>query len=235
MSARHTRFAVVVTLVIGLPVSAFAQKPAPAVANGREGYDELLAKYLDDAREMTTGQTGAQSWSWMNGLALDTRARQVNDLVTIQVVENISASGTADSALAKDSGGSASLGSLFGLEKKLPGFIDPTALAGTKAKTDFKGSGATNRAGQLTANVTGRVVEVLPNGDLVVEGIREMDINGDRQVLVLTGVVRPADVDPANVVRSTAVGQLRIRYFGQGLIRDNLKPGLLIRILNKVF
>ena len=87
----------------------------------------------------------------------------------------------------------------------------------------------------MTANLTGRVVEVLPNGDLVVEGIREMEINGDRQVLVLTGVVRPADVDPANVVRSTAIGQLRIRYFGQGLIRDNLKPGWIVRILNKVF
>ena len=184
---------------------------------------------------MAAGQTGAQNWNWMNSLALDTRARQVNDLLTIQVIENISASGTADSALAKDSGGSASLGGLFGLEKKLPGFIDPTNLAASKAQTDFKGSGATNRAGQLTANLTGRVVEVLPNGDLVVEGIREMEINGDRQVLVLTGVVRPADVDPANVVRSTAIGQLRIRYFGQGLIRDNLKPGWIVRILNKVF
>jgi flagellar L-ring protein precursor FlgH len=226
---------VAVTLVLGVPAGAIAQKAPATVSNGREGYDELLAKYLGDAREMASGQATTQAWGWMNGLALDTRARQVNDLLTIEVVESISASGTADSALAKDSGGSASLGSLFGLEKKLPGFIDPAALAGTKAKTDFKGSGATNRAGQLTANVTGRVVEVLPNGDLVVEGIREMDINGDRQVLVLTGVVRPADVEPSNVVRSTAVGQLRIRYFGQGLIRDNLKPGILVRILNKVF
>jgi flagellar L-ring protein precursor FlgH len=87
----------------------------------------------------------------------------------------------------------------------------------------------------LTANLTGRVVEVLPSGDLVVEGVREMEINGDRQVLVLTGVVRPTDVDPANVVRSSTIGQLRIRYFGQGLIKDNLKPGWLVRILNKVF
>ena len=76
---------------------------------------------------------------------------------------------------------------------------------------------------------------MLPNGDLVVEGVREIDINGDRQIVVLTGVVRTADIAPGNVVLSTAIGQLRIRYFGRGLIKDNLKPGWLIRVLNKIF
>jgi flagellar L-ring protein precursor FlgH len=83
--------------------------------------------------------------------------------------------------------------------------------------------------------MTARVAEVLPSGDLVVEGVREVDINGDRQILVLTGVVRVADIDPSNIVESSSIGQLRIRYFGQGLIKDNLKPGWLIRVLNKVF
>jgi len=217
-----------------MATTAAAQTSAPT--NGREGYDELLARYLKQARD-ATGAPGAadQSWSWMNGLTLDSRARSVNDLVTIQVVENVSASGSADSALAKQSGGSASLGSLFGLEGKLPKIIDPTSLAAVKSNTDFKGGGTTTRAGALTANITGRVVEVLPNGDLVVEGVREIDINGDRQVLVLTGVIRPVDVGPANVVQSSTIGQLRIRYFGQGLIKDNLKPGLIIRLLNRIF
>ena len=66
--------------------------------------------------------------------------------------------------------------------------------------------------------MTVRVAEVLPNGDLVLEGVREIDINGDRQMVVLTGVVRPADVMPANVdASSTQIGQLSIRYFGRGL------------------
>ena len=79
------------------------------------------------------------------------------------------------------------------------------------------------------------MVEVLPNGDLVLEGAREVDINGDRQIIVLTGVVRTADIDRRNVVLSPSVGQLRIRYFGRGLIRDNLKPGWLLRVINKIF
>jgi flagellar L-ring protein precursor FlgH len=83
--------------------------------------------------------------------------------------------------------------------------------------------------------MTARVTEVLPNGDLVLEGVREIDINGDRQMIVLTGVVRQADIGPGNVVPSTAVGQMRIRYFGRGLIKDNLSPGWLVRVFNKIF
>ena len=76
---------------------------------------------------------------------------------------------------------------------------------------------------------------MLPSGDLVVEGVREIEINGDRQMVVLSGVVRVADIAPGNVVLSTSVGQLRIRYFGRGLMKDNLQPGWLIRVLNKIF
>jgi flagellar L-ring protein precursor FlgH len=83
--------------------------------------------------------------------------------------------------------------------------------------------------------LTARVSEVLPNGDLVIEGIREVDINGDRNVVVLTGVIRTADIQPGNVIVSTHIGQLRIRSLSQGLIHDSLEPGWLVRILNKVF
>lgn len=217
-----------------LASAAWAQPAAPS--NGREGYDQMVAKYLSEARAATTTSVPASaSWGWMNGLALDTRARQLNDLVTIRVVENISATGSADAAVTKESDGSASLLSFFGLDSKLPSAIDPTSLVGGRTATDFSGSGATSRNGQLTANITARVSEVLPNGDLFVEGVREIDINGDRQILVLTGVVRPFDVSPGNVVISTSIGQLRIRYFGQGLIKDNLRPGFLIRLINRIF
>jgi flagellar L-ring protein precursor FlgH len=69
----------------------------------------------------------------------------------------------------------------------------------------------------------------------VVEGVREIDINGDRQVVVLTGVVRVRDISTGNVVSSTSIGQLRVQYFGRGLIKDNLSPGWLLRVLNKIF
>jgi flagellar L-ring protein precursor FlgH len=87
----------------------------------------------------------------------------------------------------------------------------------------------------MTATVTGRVIEVLPNGDMVVEGVREIQVNNDRQIVVLTGVIRPTDVLPGNVVSSASVGQLRIQCIGKGLIKDSLSPGWVIRFLNKIF
>ena len=87
----------------------------------------------------------------------------------------------------------------------------------------------------LTATMTARVAEVLPNGDLVLESVRELDLNGERQIVVLTGIVRAQDVRRNNTVLSTQVAQLRIQYYGRGLMKDNLKPGWLVRVLNKIF
>jgi len=219
-----------VVLVSCVQPAAFAQQ-APA----RDKYDEQLARYLESARKQVAGSPAVGRFDWMNNLMGDNRARRLNDLVTIRVVESITASGSADSSTSKASNGSATLPSLLGVESKLPSFIDPTNLASTKTSTGFKGTGTTTRAGELTATITGRVSEVMPNGDLFIESVREIEINGDRQVVVMTGVARVADISPSNVVMSTSLGQLQIRYFGRGLMKDSLSPGWLIRVLNKIF
>jgi flagellar L-ring protein precursor FlgH len=205
------------------------KKGAPA----SDSYDELYVRYLTSAR--TQPQAPIDQNRWLTSLMTDLRARNVNDIVTVQVTESIIGTGTADSNLTKSTSGSAALPGFFGLEGKLPGFIDPTNLIGLNSDSDFKGAGTTSRAGALTAIMTARVAEVLPSGDLVIEGVREIDINGDRQIVVLTGVARVADIGPGNVVSSTTLGQLRIRYFGRGLMKDSLSPGWLIRVLNKIF
>jgi flagellar L-ring protein precursor FlgH len=202
--------------------------------NASDSYDAVFEKYLQQARAAAEPPR-TNDWSWMSRLALDHRARSVNDLLTIRVVENITGSGSADAATSKSSQAGIGVSSLFGIEKKLPDAVDPSSLVGAKTNTTFQGSGTTTRSGELSALITARISDVLPNGDLVIEGIREIDINGDRQMVVLTGVVRPYDINPTNTVVSTSIGQLRIRYFGRGLTQDNLKPGWLIRILNKVF
>jgi flagellar L-ring protein precursor FlgH len=207
----------------------------PSTPPPSDVYDVLYARYLESARRTPPVPAAGPSIDWMSNLGLDRRARALNDLITIRVVENIEGTGSADSALDKNSSASAGVGSLFGLTKKLPAAIDPGSLASTSSDSKFKGSGATSRSGTLSATITARVMEVLPNGDLVLEGAREIDINGDRQMVVLTGVARPSDVSDQNVVLSPSIGQLRIRYFGRGLMKDNLKPGWLIRVLNKVF
>lgn len=200
-----------------------------------DGYAALYARYLEEARRTPPSPGPAMTSTWMTDLMSDRRAHNVNDLVTVQVVENIEAAGSADSQLAKDSAGSASITNLFGLESQAPDWLDPSNLVNTASNTTFKGGGTTTRSGSLSATITARVVEVLPSGDLVLEGVREVTINGDRQIVVLSGVARQADISRTNVVQSTRIGQLQIRYFGQGLIKDNLRPGWLIRVLNKIF
>lgn len=222
--------------VLGLACVLMAGPAAAQQPGVSDKYDEQLSRYLESARKQAAG-TGANASrnDWINGLMADNRATRVNDLVTIRVVESITATGTADSNLSKSSSGSAAVPGLFGLESKLPALIDPANLASAKSDTQFKGAGTTTRAGELTAIVTGRVAEVLPNGDLFIESVREIAINGDRQVVVLTGVARVADISPNNVVLSTSLGELQIRYFGRGLMKDSLSPGWLIRVLNKIF
>jgi flagellar L-ring protein FlgH len=231
MTKINWMLSVAATLAL-VPALASAQTPAQAPS---DNYDVLYARYLDSARQMAVRPAGGPSIDWISNLGLDSRARRVNDLVTIRVIENIEGAGTADSALDKNSKAAAGVSQMFGAEKVLPSSIDPTNLVAAASGTQFKGSGVTTRTGTLSATITARVLEVLPNGDLVLEGAREIEINGDRQMVVLTGVARPSDVNEENVVLSPAVGQLRIRYFGRGLMKDNLKPGWLVRFLNKVF
>jgi flagellar L-ring protein precursor FlgH len=202
----------------------------------KDTYEAALLRHLEEARRQAAARPSDEpSIEWISGLASDRRAFRPNDLLTVRVIENIEAVGTADSSLTKASKASAGVPSLFGLEDKLPGVIDPANLASASSDTSFKGGGATSRSSQLTAVMTTRVAEVLQNGDLLLEGVREITVNGEQQVVVLTGVVRPQDVRRNNIVLSSSVAQLRIQYFGKGLMRDNLKPGWLVRVLNKIF
>lgn len=214
------------------PQTAKTAKPAGVDTKAGDNYDVLFQQYLNAAR--STPAAGPDSL-WMAGLFGDLKARRVNDLLTIRVLESVSAQGTADSSLDKSSSASAGVANFFGAESKAPSFLNLGSLAQLGADTSFKGGGSTTRSGTLQAVITARVAEVFPNGDLGIEGVREIDINGDRQIIVVTGVVRAVDVMQGNIVPSTSIGQMRIRYFGRGLIKDNLNPGWLVRVLNKIF
>lgn len=208
---------------------------APTAAKAAEivvpdSQDKALARYLEAARA-----TPSDPSAWMQSLAVDVRARRLNDLVTVRVEESIAAAGTTDASVSKSGSGSVGISSLFGLQNKIPAGVGLSDLAGAQSDTGFKGAGSTNRASTLSATISARVAEVLPNGDLLVEGVREIEINGDRQVVVLTGIARVVDIGPGNVVSSASLGQLRIRYFGRGLTKNSMSPGWLLRLLNKVF
>ncbi|BCS33518.1 hypothetical protein TBR22_A27450 [Luteitalea sp. TBR-22] len=226
------------SVVLASGAAAQTQTPLPTKPSNN-AYDAAVARHLETARMLARATVSPASdeasIDWISGLTSDRRASRVNDLITIRVIENIESSATADSALDKEGRGTAGVPTLFGLETKFPSSVDPANLMSTNSETSFKGSGTTTRTSMLTATMTARVSEVLPNGDLMLESVKELDLNGERQVVVLTGVVRAQDLRRNNQVQSTQIANLRIQYYGRGLMKDNLKPGWLVRIMNKIF
>jgi flagellar L-ring protein precursor FlgH len=175
----------------------------------------------------TQAQATAAPYSWASDLLLDHRARRIGDLVTVQITESIAATGSADSNLGKASQS----------DGKLPWPIPSRFSKALQSSSDtkFTGNGTTSRAASITAIMSVRVTEQLPNGDLAIEGLREIVINGDRQFVTLSGIIRTSDIAAGNVISSAFIADLRIKYFGQGFMKDNLSPGWLMRFLNKIF
>jgi flagellar L-ring protein precursor FlgH len=103
-----------------------------------------------------------------------------------------------------------------------------------KGSSSFEGEGSTSRMTSLETSLTARVIDVLPNGYLVVEGMRDVRVNNENQSVYLTGVVRPDDISANNVVLSPSIAQMSVRLQGKGIVSQPIKPGWLYRILNGI-
>jgi flagellar L-ring protein precursor FlgH len=101
--------------------------------------------------------------------------------------------------------------------------------------SDFKGDGTTSRSGDLTAFITCRVTEVLPNGNLRIVGTREILVNHENQVIVLSGVIRPRDINDQNIIASRFIADAKIAYSGSGVIDDRQRPGWMANFLETVW
>ncbi len=195
-----------------------------------------LSAYVNEAKNPAHPEMHAEGSLWADhsqrsDLARDFRARELNDSVTIRVVESTVASTSADAKTTKDSAMSTQIDNLFGLEnqiKELPNLVNG------KSTSAFKGAGSTSRTSSLVTNVSARVVDVLPNGYLVVEGAREVRLNNENQTVTIMGVVRPVDISQNNIVLSSAISQMSVKVQGKGLVSQPLNPGWLFKILNGI-
>jgi len=165
---------------------------------------------------------------WRNGSRAffkDQRARQVGDLLTVTVnitdKANIANETQRSRTNSEDSGITDFIGSktITQANKILPGRI---LTADSTASSDGKGS--VNRTEALQTNVAAVVTQVLPNGNLVVEGKQEIRVNYEIRELVVAGIVRPEDIQSDNTIDSTKIAQARIAYGGRGQIMDVQQP-----------
>ncbi|SPD72672.1 Flagellar L-ring protein [uncultured Desulfobacterium sp.] len=197
--------------------------------------DDVKYTVPNEPAKMQEGSLWAKNGS-LNDLFIDSKARRVGDIITIDIVETASAFNKADTNTSRKSDVSASISKFLGLENndKFPtssGFTPFGTVAGTTSNT-FEGEGETNRSGKLDASISARVIEVYPNGNLKILGSREITINNEQQYIALTGIVRPSDISSRNTVLSTYISDANIIYTGTGVINDRQKPGWLASVLD---
>jgi flagellar L-ring protein FlgH len=153
-------------------------------------------------------------------LTSDHRAYRVGDLLTVLIVENSSASTTADTTTDRRGGVGVSIGTTTRQEK-----------GSVNLNEDFSGRGKIQRSGRLLAQLSVNVIDVLPNGDLHVAGSQLIEVNGEKQHIQLEGYVRPGDVTEGNAVLSTRIAGAKITYVGDGILGEKQRPGILTRFL----
>jgi flagellar L-ring protein FlgH len=168
-------------------------------------------------------------------VASDLRARGLNDLVTIRISESTSALSKADVGTSRDGANSLGAPLLFSRLGALGAGGGDAANKTSSTKNTYKGAGTTGRSATFTTTVTGRVVKVLGNGNIIFEGFRDIQLNNEQQRLYVAGILDPNRLDKNNSIASGQVAELRIGYGGQGVVDETLKPGYISRLLAYVW
>ena len=169
-------------------------------------------------------------------MVADKKARATGDIVTILIQESNTTSKEQGTQTAKKSGVDASIASfLYG-----PGASGLLTKGGQypamkfSSSTDFDGGGKISNSEKITARISVRVIEVLPNGNLMLEGTRQISFSGESQDAVLRGVVRSEDVAANNTVYSYQLADATIKFISKGTLSDSQKKGWFNRVWDKV-
>ncbi len=165
--------------------------------------------------------------SSFRGLFEDRRARLVGDILTIQIQEKTSARSSSNSSVDRNASVDASIGRLP-FRSPTSSLIPKLGVAGSSSNT-FEGKGETGSDAAFSGTITVTVVDVLPNGNLVVSGEKQVGINQNVEVLRFSGVVDPVSLLPGNVVPSTRVADARLEVRGRGDIDHAQTVGWLAR------
>ncbi len=166
------------------------------------------------------------------------RASRVGDTVMIVIAEESHGKDSGGTSSDKKSENSSSISSLGGIVEKIHKAInlfDPSNLLASKTDTKFQGKASTERKSELFARITGTIIEVLGNGNLVIEAEKRIRVNNEEQILIVEGVIRPYDIQPDNTVLSTSIADARVSYSGFGVVAEKQRPGWLARILDYVW
>jgi flagellar L-ring protein FlgH len=163
----------------------------------------------------------------LSNIARDMRAAEVGDVVTILVADQASAVSKGTTNTSRKSSSKYGITAAYG-----PVGTHLSNLLGTNGDAELQGQGQTTRDSTLSTTVSVRVVQVLKNGSLMIEGSKKVAVNSENQTVTVSGIIRPSDVSPLNTVPSDRIANLNIRVDGKGVVNDSIKrPFILYRIL----
>ncbi len=160
------------------------------------------------------------------GLFSDRKARAVGDSLTIIISETSSASRSATGSNSKSGSNTLSAGT---------GIFDFLAAASASGSDSFKSNGSLSNTNNVSGRITVQVIEVKPNGNMVISGTQTIVQNTDTHKITLTGVVRRDDVTVDNTIKSSQVADAQLKFDGKGPLNSKQRQGILTQIFNILF
>jgi flagellar L-ring protein FlgH len=224
-------YGLIFLIVVSGPAMLIAAEKRPKKPPQPSPLDQYINQAMTRGTAATASSPGSL-WSpssqFMN-LGGDVRASQVDDLITVIVAEQASAVAQGTTKTQRQSTLNSGITAAGGPTKAAGALANLAALNTQSALT---GQGATSRSTQLTTTLSARVVGVLPNGYLVIEGSKAVNVNSENQIVMLRGVVRPSDLTTANTISSTQVAEMELTINGKGVVNDAVRrPFVLWRVL----
>ncbi|MFQ5450800.1 MAG: flagellar basal body L-ring protein FlgH [Nitrospinaceae bacterium] len=176
-----------------------------------------------------------------NLLFVDTKARNLGDIVTVIIDESASSTQSATTDTSKKSENDILAESFLGLPSNLgiQNFLGSGAQFSPKVKTKFdrsnKGTGKVTREGKLKATLAATIIDVLPNGNFVIEATRSVTVNNEEQIMILRGTIRPVDINFKNTISSQLIANASITYTGEGVVADEQRVGWANRFISYIW
>jgi flagellar L-ring protein precursor FlgH len=204
----------------------------------QESASDSFENYLKRVRSMSPAEPSTMGSLWIASgqfasISRDYKAHNAGDLIVIHLLDNFTAATAGENNQSRQFNTNSAITGLLG---KIGARNRLQNLFGANSATALDGKGQSTLSSNVSLNLAAQVIEVLPNGILVVQAARDITVGNDRQTVVIRGLVRAGDLAPDNSIVSTSISNLEVEIKGKGAVADaSRQPNIVIRTLLKIF